>query len=428
MRGELGLELGDQRRERPDVAAERLDPLARGLDLRGERSLFPLGRVDLLAEAGDLPVEVRLSVGRGLSERRGDGQRRGERRGALRVDRCGERQPPERFRRECRRPCASPPGSSVSNGLCCSTAPGRRALLADQVFEAREGRRRFVSGAGGCSGSGGGSPGEGSGTGSGKGSGTWRARAGFPRRAAETAPGRAPARAAPPAGPWARPRPVPGVPAPSSRRRAPRSRLSFALDARAETSSTAPSPRRPRPLAGVRGPPELVVAAVSLRLELGELPAEAEELELAARAGPDDAPMARTSLVARRLPAARRPASSGATKTTAAASAERERRPRATPGRRGAGCRRRRGRARPAARGRAATSTSAAAPRRPAGRERAAALAAEAALARARRVRRLGTQRLASTSSRSRSRAYLHARGPVSASPAWRRSGPTSAR
>ena len=75
MDGEVGLELRDHGRERADVAAERVDPLAGGLDLGGEHALLLLRRLDLVAQAGDLPVELGLPVGGRLSERRGHGQR-----------------------------------------------------------------------------------------------------------------------------------------------------------------------------------------------------------------------------------------------------------------------------------------------------------------------------------------------------------------
>ena len=75
MDGEVGLELRDHGRERADVAAERVDPLAGGLDLGREHALLPLGGLDLVAQAGDLPVELGLPVGGRLAQRRGHGQR-----------------------------------------------------------------------------------------------------------------------------------------------------------------------------------------------------------------------------------------------------------------------------------------------------------------------------------------------------------------
>ena len=108
--GELGLELGDERRERADVAAERVDPLAGGQDLGGEDALLLLGGLDVRPQAGDPPIQFRLPIGSGLAERRGNAQddERAEKR-------CGEADAPtdnhrNEFRRECRAPCASPPG------------------------------------------------------------------------------------------------------------------------------------------------------------------------------------------------------------------------------------------------------------------------------------------------------------------------------
>ena len=75
MDGEVGLELGDHGRERADVAAEGVDPLAGSLDLGGEDAFLPLGVLDLLAEAGDLPVELGLPVGGRLGQRGRHGQR-----------------------------------------------------------------------------------------------------------------------------------------------------------------------------------------------------------------------------------------------------------------------------------------------------------------------------------------------------------------
>ena len=74
MRREVGLEVGDEGRELADVAAERVDPLGRSLDVGGEHSLLPLCRVDLVAKPRDPPVQVRLPVGGGLAQGGGHAQ------------------------------------------------------------------------------------------------------------------------------------------------------------------------------------------------------------------------------------------------------------------------------------------------------------------------------------------------------------------
>ena len=75
MDGEVRLELRDHCRERADVATERVDPLTGGLDLGREHALLLLGRLDLVAQAGDPPVELGLAVGGRLRQRRRHGQR-----------------------------------------------------------------------------------------------------------------------------------------------------------------------------------------------------------------------------------------------------------------------------------------------------------------------------------------------------------------
>ena len=165
VRVELGLEVVDERGERADVAAESVDPLIRGLDVRGERTLLAFRVVDVLAKAGDPAIEIRLPVGRRLSECRWDRQR--EKRGKKRCDEADAASVNHRndFGKNAGLPALPTGGLRTRTAFVVARLPVAVRLRHDQVFDVRDAFRRLVSGAGGCSGSGSGSSGDGSGTG-----------------------------------------------------------------------------------------------------------------------------------------------------------------------------------------------------------------------------------------------------------------------